>query len=58
VQVGAASVLAQVDDLFDQRIASVTSETGMKAPLRYPISDFLGYPLPGRRFTLAVRWAL
>ncbi len=50
------SVLGEVHNLFDQRTASVVSETG--APFKaYPTSDFLGYPIPGRRFSLSIRYA-
>jgi hypothetical protein len=53
---GRAQLVAQIDDLFDRRTVEVVSE-GPRT-MRYPTSDFLGYPLPGRRFTLAVRWNL
>lgn len=53
---GSAQLVAQIDDLFDRRTIEVVSE-GPRLQ-RYPTSDFLGYPLPGRRFTLAVRWTL
>ncbi len=48
------SVIAEIINILDQRTVDVNYETG--SPFRaYPISDFLGYPLPGRRFNLAVR---
>lgn len=57
VDVGAASVVFEVANLFDQRTVNVPYESS--GPARpYPISDFQGYPLPGRRFTLAVRGSL
>ncbi|MFT3774278.1 MAG: TonB-dependent receptor [Minicystis sp.] len=36
-----------VQNLFDQRILWVPS-TAAGGPVPYPVSDFLGYPLPGR----------
>jgi len=53
----ALSIVAEIINLFDQRTATVVYETGLR-PGPYPISDFLGYPLPGRRFSLAVRGSL
>lgn len=51
------SVIGEVANIFDRRsVDGVDYEGGRRA--RYPISDFLGYPLPGRRFTLAVRTML
>ncbi len=59
---GARGMLAlfEIANLFDQRTVDVAYDTGSSSrPFsRYPTSDFLGYPLPGRRFTLAVRWSL
>lgn len=55
----AVSVIAEVMNLFDQRTVDVLYESGARPRFdRYPISDFLGYPLPGRRFSLAIRAAL
>jgi len=51
------SIIAEVINIFDQRTVSVPYETGGLLQ-KYPTSDFLGYPLPGRRFTLAVRGSL
>lgn len=57
VALGAVTVLGEVSNLLDRRTVDVQYETGR--PLQpYPISDFVGYPLPGRRFTLAVRGTL
>jgi hypothetical protein len=53
------TALCEVANLFDQRTVDVPFETGARpTTARYPIADFLGYPLPGRRLTVAVRWAL
>ncbi|MGZ3455334.1 MAG: TonB-dependent receptor domain-containing protein [Polyangiales bacterium] len=56
IAIGKVQVIGQIDDLFDRRTVEVVSE-GPRT-MRYPTSDFLGYPLPGRRFTLALRWQL
>jgi vitamin B12 transporter len=47
------SVIAEVQNMFDRRSVDVVYETG--SAFRYPVSDFLGYPLAGRRFSIAVR---
>lgn len=59
LELGKVTVLVEVANLFDQRTVTVPFESG-RAPRfgAYPISDFLGYPLAGRRFTLALRATL
>lgn len=53
------AVLAEVANLFDRRTVNVLYESGPRPQFQpYPITDFLGYPLPGRRFTLAIRGTL
>ena len=53
------SILAEVFNIFDQRSADVLYDSGASQPFRaYPIGDFVGYPLPGRRFNIAVRGSL
>jgi hypothetical protein len=59
VAIGAVTVLGEVSNLFDQRTVDVLYEGGSAPKFGpYPISDFQGYPLPGRRFNLAVRGTL
>lgn len=49
-----------VSNLFDQRLVYLPSPSS-RGPVPYPVSDFLGYPLPGRtlwataRFTMPAR---
>lgn len=45
-----------VSNLFDQRIVYVPS-TLTGGPIPYPVSDFLGFPLPGRTVWATVRYA-
>lgn len=53
------SILAEVANVFDQRTVNALYESGGRPRFEaYPMSDFLGYPLPGRRFTLAIRGVL
>ncbi len=59
LDLGSVSVIGEVMNLFDQRTVDVLYESGARPRFdRYPISDFLGYPLPGRRFSLSIRGAL
>lgn len=59
VDIRSISILAEVINLLDQRTVDVLYESGSKPRFGpYPLSDFLGYPLPGRRFTLAIRGTL
>lgn len=44
-----------VSNLFDQRIVHVPS-TISGGPVPYPVSDFLGYPLPGRTVWATLRF--
>ena len=44
-----------VANLFDQRVLYVPSPS-LGMPVIYPVSDFLGYPLPGRTFWGTVRF--
>lgn len=44
-----------VANLFDQRVLFVPSPL-LGMPVIYPVSDFLGYPLPGRTFWGTVRF--
>lgn len=46
----------EVQNLFDQRLLWIPSRaTG--GPVPYPVSDFLGYPLPGRTIWATLRFA-
>jgi hypothetical protein len=56
LDVSSISLIAEVINLFDQRTVTVPFDGAISN--RYPISDFLGYPLPGRRFNLVVRGTL
>jgi outer membrane cobalamin receptor len=64
-----ASVIAEVSrglelrgeiaNIFDQRTGEVTYESGPPLrTVRYPYGDFVGYPIPGRRWTISVRGTL
>ena len=49
-------VLGEISNLFDQRSGDVIYETTPIArTVRYPYGDFVGYPIPGRRWTIALR---
>jgi vitamin B12 transporter len=49
-------VLGEISNLFDQRSGDVVYESSpVLRTVRYPYSDFVGYPIPGRRWTLALR---
>ncbi len=51
--------LFEVANIFDQRSGDVLYASGATPTfVRYPSSDFVGYPIPGRRFTLALRISL
>lgn len=53
------TALLEIANLFDQRTVDVLYDSGSLRPFaRYPTSDFLGYPLPGRRWTFALRWTI
>lgn len=45
-----------VQNLFDQRILWIPSRS-TAGPVPYPVSDFLGYPLPGRTIWATLRWS-
>ena len=52
-------VLGEISNLFDQRSGEVVYEsTPVLRTVRYPYGDFVGYPIPGRRWTLALRLRL
>jgi hypothetical protein len=48
-------VAVDVANLFDQRVLYVPSPS-LGMPVIYPVSDFLGYPLPGRTFWGTLRF--
>lgn len=54
---GALVLSAELANVFDQRTVVVPFELG-QPERRYPISDFQGYPVPGRRWTLSLRGRL
>jgi outer membrane cobalamin receptor len=54
---GGLVLLGEVRNLFDRRTGPIPSEGGVGASVTYPLSDFLGYPSPGRRFTVSLRWS-
>jgi iron complex outermembrane receptor protein len=54
---GGLTLLGEVRNLFDQRTRPVLLSSATGETVTYPISDFLGYPMPGRRFTIALRWS-
>jgi outer membrane cobalamin receptor len=57
VRLGGGLVLVgEVRNLFDQRTSWIPAESGTSATVLRPTSDFLLYPVPGRRFTIALRW--
>ena len=45
-------LVASVRNLADARTASIVPSAGPPDPVRVPISDFIGYPLPGRSYFL------
>jgi len=45
-----------VQNLFDQRILWIPSRAA-GGPVPYPVSDLLGYPLPGRTVWVTLRWS-
>ena len=45
-----------VTNVFDQRSADVEFTAGRTYRVRQPVSDFLGYPLPGRSFFVGLRF--
>ena len=49
-------VAVDVQNLFDQRILWVPSPAS-GGPIPYPVSDFLGYPLPGRSIWGTLRFS-
>ncbi|GAC1525571.1 MAG: hypothetical protein NVS3B10_24400 [Polyangiales bacterium] len=50
------TVIGESQNLLDQRTGDVLYDQGPPARfVRYPYSDFVGYPVPGRRWTVAVR---
>jgi outer membrane cobalamin receptor len=51
--------IGEIANVFDQRSGDVVYASGPPTIFaRYPISDFVGYPIPGRRWTIAVRGTL
>ncbi len=52
---GGLVLAAEVTNLFDQRTVTVPFVLG-QPERRYPISDFQGYPLPGRRALVSLRF--
>jgi outer membrane receptor protein involved in Fe transport len=48
----------QIDNLFDARTMWLPSPLSVGGTRPYPLSDFLGFPLPGRTFWLTVRYRL
>ncbi|MEO7096032.1 MAG: TonB-dependent receptor, partial [Polyangiales bacterium] len=49
-------VLGEISNLFDQRSGDVIYESSPAVrTVRYPYGDFVGYPIPGRRWTIALR---
>ncbi len=52
------SLVGEVINVFDQRTISVVAESISASYTRYPVSDFIGYPIPGRRFSLSLRYTL
>lgn len=54
---GGLVLIGEVRNLFDRRTGPVLLESSSGATQTYPLADFLGYPSPGRRFTLALRWS-
>jgi vitamin B12 transporter len=49
-------VLGEIANLFDQRSGEVVYESSpIVRTVRYPHGDFIGYPIPGRRWTIALR---
>lgn len=50
------TAIGEIANVFDQRSGDVVYTSG-PPPIfvRYPISDFVGYPIAGRRWTIAVR---
>jgi len=52
------SLVGEVINVFDQRTISVVAESISATYTRYPVSDFIGYPIPGRRFSLSLRYTL
>lgn len=57
LDIRSVSIVGEVHNLFDRRTVDVVYETG-RPGFQYPVSDFLGYPLPGRRITVAARVTL
>ncbi|MBK7400751.1 MAG: TonB-dependent receptor, partial [Myxococcales bacterium] len=53
---GGFTLAAEIANLFDQRTVVVPFELG-QPERRYPISDFQGYPIPGRRGLVSLRWS-
>ena len=54
--VAGLEVGVDIENLFDQRVLYVPSPS-LGMPVIYPVSDFLGYPLPGRTFWGTLRYA-
>jgi iron complex outermembrane receptor protein len=54
---GGLTLLGEIRNLFDQRTRPVLLSSATGETVTYPISDYLGYPMPGRRFTIALRWS-
>jgi hypothetical protein len=51
--------IGEIANVFDQRSGDVVYASGPPTIFaRYPYSDFVGYPIPGRRWTIAVRGTL
>ncbi len=53
---GGLVLAAEIANLFDQRTVAVPFELG-QPERRYPISDFQGYPIPGRRGLVSLRFS-
>ncbi len=52
------TLVFEVRNLLDQRIGTVPLRPALPnlSEVRQPISDFSGYPLPGRTFYITVNW--
>ena len=45
-----------VDNLANTRVVELPPDRPIDEPLRIPLSDVAGFPLPGRSFYLALDW--
>ncbi len=54
---GGLQLIGELLNVLDQRTRPVLLSSATGETVTYPISDYLQYPIPGRRFTIALRWS-